>query len=79
MSAYKDTSDAWVNCADFNLQAYLNMMDDMVIRPYSKQTVTWENAVNDELKKAWMQEVSMEEACKAAAEVMNETLAEENE
>lgn len=79
MSAYKDTSDAWVNCADFNLQAYLNMMDDMVIRPYSKQTVTWENAVNNELKKAWMQEVSMEEACKAAAEVMNETLAEENE
>lgn len=79
MSAYEGTSDAWASSADFNLQAYLNMMDDMVIRPYSKQTVTWENAVNEEMKKGWTQEVSMEEACKNAAEVMNETLAEENE
>lgn len=79
MSAYENTSEAWVNSADFNLQCYLNMMDDMVIRPYSKQTVTWENAVNEEMKKAWTQEISMEEACKAAAAVMNETLAEENE
>lgn len=79
MSAYENTSEAWASSADFNLQAYLNMMDDMVIRPYSKQTVTWENAVNEELKKGWTQEVSMEEACKNAAAVMNETLAEENE
>lgn len=79
MSAYENTSEAWAGSADFNLQAYLNMMDDMVIRPYSKQTVTWENAVNEELKKGWTQEVSMEEACKNAAAVMNETLAEENE
>ena len=43
MSAYTGTSDAWADSADFNLEAYLNMMDDMVIRPYSKSTVTWEN------------------------------------
>ena len=79
MSAYENTSEAWTQSADFNLQAYLNMMDDMVIRPYSRETVTWENAVNEELKKGWTQEVSMEEACLNAAEVMNETLAEENQ
>jgi len=47
MSAYKGTSDAWANSADFNLKAYLNMMDDMVIRPYSKTTVAWENKANE--------------------------------
>ena len=36
MSAYNGTSDAWAKSADFNLQAYINMMDDMEIRPYSK-------------------------------------------
>ena len=54
------------------------MMDDMVIRPYSRETVTWENDVNEELKKGWTQEVTMEEACMNAAATMNETLDEEN-
>lgn len=78
MSAYEGTSEAWAGSADFNLQAYLNMMDDMVIRPYSRETVTWENDVNEELKKGWTQEVTMEEACMNAAATMNETLDEEN-
>ena len=34
---------------------------------------------NEELKKAWTQEVTMEEACKNAAKVMNETLEEEQQ
>lgn len=79
MSAYEGTSEAWASSADFNLQAYLNMMDNMVIRPYSRQTVTWENAVNEEITKGFTQEVTMEQACLNAAEVMNETLAEENQ
>ena len=53
MSAYKGTSDAWANSADFNLKAYLNMMDDMVIRPYSKTTVAWENKANEILKEVY--------------------------
>lgn len=78
MSAYEGTSEAWTGSADFNLQAYLNMMDDMVIRPYSRETVTWENDCSEALKKGWTQEVSMEEACKNAAAAMNATLEEEN-
>ena len=77
MSAYKGTSDAWVNSANFNLQAYLNMMDDMVIRPYSRSTVSWENADNEIITKVYTGELTMEEACKQMAEQMNEKLAEE--
>lgn len=77
MSAYKGTSDAWVNSADFNLQAYLNMMEDMEIRPYSKSTVTWENEDDEILKSVYMGEKSMADACKEMADQMNEKLAEE--
>lgn len=77
MSAYKDTSDAWAKSADFNLQAYLNMMDDMEIRPYSKSTVTWENEDNEILKGVYTGDITMEEACKQMADQMNEKLSEE--
>lgn len=77
MSAYKGTSDAWGNSADFNLQAYLNMMEDMEIRPYSKSTVTWENEDDEILKSVYMGEKSMADACKEMADQMNEKLAEE--
>ena len=77
MSAYTGTSDAWVESADFNLQAYLNMMDDMVIRPYSKSTVTWENENSEILKGVYMGEKTMEEACQEMAAQMNDKLAAE--
>lgn len=77
MSAYKGTSDAWAKSAKFNLQAYLNMMDDMVIRPYSKTTVTWENEDNEILKSVYTGDKSMEAACKEMAKQMNEKLADE--
>ena len=77
MSAYTGTSDAWAKSANFNLQAYLNMMDDMIIRPYSKSTVTWENENNEIMKSVYTGEKSMEDACKEMAAQMNEKLAEE--
>lgn len=77
MSAFTGTSDAWANSADFNLQAYLNMMDDMVIRPYSRNTVTWENANKETMKKLYTGEMTAAEACKEMAEQMNEQLAQE--
>lgn len=77
MSAYNGTSDAWAKSADFNLQAYINMMEDMEIRPYSKTTVTWENEDNEILKSVYTGEKSMKDACKEMAEQMNEKLEEE--
>lgn len=77
MSAYEGTSEAWAQSADFNLQAYLNMMEDMEIRPYSRTTVTWEDAASETLLKVYTGDLTMEEACKEIAANMNECLAEE--
>ncbi|WP_330696959.1 sugar ABC transporter substrate-binding protein [Candidatus Epulopiscium viviparus] len=77
MSAFTGTSDAWINSSDFNLQAYINMMDNMVIRPYSRNTVIWENDNNEALKAVYTGDETMEEALKKMAAEMNETL--ENE
>ena len=77
MSAYKGTSDAWKNSADFNLQAYLNMMDDMEIRPYSRSTVTWENEDSELLKSVYTGQKSMADVCKEMADQMNNKLEEE--
>lgn len=79
MAAYEGVSDIWAHSTDlFNLDAYLTMLNgDIVFRPYSRATVVWENSNNDELKKAWNKEVSIEEAAKMAADKMNEFLSEE--
>ncbi|MBS5080255.1 MAG: sugar ABC transporter substrate-binding protein [Clostridiales bacterium] len=80
MSAYNGTSDAWAQSVpEFNLQSFLDVMkpENMVIRPYSTKTVTWENKVNEVLKSAWTGDKSMEDACKEAATEMNAILAEE--
>lgn len=78
MSAYSGTSGEWKNSVpQFNLQAYLDMQEDMVIRPYSRSTVKWENAVLSTMLKVWTKEISMEAGCKEAAAKMNEILAEE--
>lgn len=77
MSAYKDTSDAWASSAKFNLQAYLNMTKDMVLLPFTKNTITWENSSSEILQAVYKGEKSMEDACKEMAAKMNEILAEE--
>lgn len=78
MSAYKGTSDEWAKSAPFNLQAYLNMMDDMEILPYSRSTIAWEDVNTQLVTKVYTGELTMEEACKQMAAQMNEKLAEEH-
>lgn len=78
MSAYMGTSDSWVNCApDFHLQSFLDMTEDMVIRPYSKSTKIWEDYSQETMVKAYEGQITMEEACKDIAAYMNEKLSEE--
>lgn len=78
MSAWDGTSDTWAGCApEFNLQAYLDLRDDMVVRPYSRNTVTWENRASEIFKDVYSGNMSMEDACKQIAEEMNATLSEE--
>ena len=78
MSAYVNTSEDWKNSVPkFNLQAYLNMQDDMVIRPFSKNTVKWEDATHDIMLKVWSKEITMEQGMREAARITNEILADE--
>jgi len=78
ISAYEGTMDNWTGAyPTFNLQAYLDMMDDLVIRPYSKTTVRWENMANDKMIMAWTGDKTAEEVCQEIATEMNALLAEE--
>lgn len=78
MSAYEGTSDNWVKSTDkFNLNAYLEMTKDMVIRPYSKKTVLWENLSIEKFKPVWEGKADMESALKELAAEMNSILSEE--
>lgn len=78
ISAYEGTVDNWVNAyPDFNLQAYLDMAQDMVIRPYSKHTTVWENMLTEKLVDAWTGAKSVAEVCADIEKDMNAKLAEE--
>ncbi len=81
MSAYEGVSDNWVNSAPFNLQAYLDVLDEnnaeLVIRPFSKDTLAWMNMMQQQLKESWSGNISMEENCNIIAEKMNEMLKNE--
>ncbi|MCI9582818.1 sugar ABC transporter substrate-binding protein [Clostridiaceae bacterium] len=78
MSAYEGTSDGFVKRSEeFNLQAYVDMMDQIVIRPYSKDTVVWENMSHEMLVNAWNGSASMADVCGQIAASMNESLQKE--
>ncbi len=78
ISAYEGTVTNWTQAyPDFNVQAYLDMMGDLVIRPYSKTTVTWEGMIGEKLVDAWTGSKSVEDVCATITEEMNATLAEE--
>ncbi len=79
MSAYKGTSDAWVNSvSQFDLNGYMDMLDaKLVFRPYSRDTTVWEDMMIEKLQDAWTGEKPVDEVCKEIAEEMNADLAEE--
>lgn len=78
ISAYAGTTDNWVKSyPSFNLKAYLDMMDDLVIRPYSKSTMAWTNMIHEKLIDAWNGNKSTEEVCKDIEKEMNSMLANE--
>ncbi|MDE6181993.1 MAG: sugar ABC transporter substrate-binding protein [Eubacteriales bacterium] len=81
MSAYEGVSDNWVNSTGFNLQPYLDALNEkdteLVIRPYSNDTLSWENTLQQELKESWTGKRTMEESCNIIAEKMNEVLKNE--
>ena len=78
ISAHEGTTDNWIGAyPDFNLQAYLDMKENLVIRPYSKTTVRWERMINETLIEAWTGDREVKDVAAEITEKMNETLAEE--
>ena len=79
MSAYKGTSDAWVNSVDcFDLNGHMKMLDaKLVFRPYSRVTTVWEDMMTEKLKEAWTGEKATADVCADIAAEMNAALAEE--
>lgn len=79
MAAYEGCSDSWVNSVDcFDLNGHMQMLNaKLVFRPYSRNTVVWEDMMTEELKSAWTGEKDTADVCATIAEKMNEALAEE--
>ena len=78
MAAYEGVSEAWVNSTtEFNLQPYLDAMEDTVFRPATKSTLAWWNPMVEEFKKVWNGEEEMVTACENVTTMMNEKIAEE--
>lgn len=78
MSAYEGTSDNWANLnKNFNLQAYLDMKENLVIRPHSNNTLTWENYTCETLIDVWRGNTSVEDAANTITNRVNELLSEE--
>lgn len=78
MAAYEGVSEGFTKKYEvYNVQAYLDMMDDVVMRPYSKNTTIWESMSQEKLVEAWNGTASMEDVCKDIAEEMNKALASE--
>lgn len=78
MSAYEGMSEGWAaSNPQFNLQVYLDMMEDAQPYPSSKNTHVWFQMMQDKMVDAFSGEKSMEEVCKDIAVEMNNFLAEE--
>lgn len=78
MSAYEGTSDNWANLnKNFNLQAYLDMKENLVIRPHSNNTLAWENYTCETLVDVWRGNTSVEDAANTITNRVNEMLNEE--
>ena len=79
MAAYDGASEAWAGSAEmYNLQAYIDAIEDTVFRPHTNSTLAWWNPMVEELKKPWNGEESMADACKNITSIMNEKIAEED-
>ncbi|VTS37234.1 ABC transporter, solute-binding protein [Streptococcus pseudoporcinus] len=78
ISAYKGTSDTWVDSnKHFKIKHFIDMLDYAQIRPYSNATTKWEDKAYETLKPAYLGKESVEKAAQKTAKMMNEELESE--
>lgn len=76
--AYNGVAEKWVETSkSFNTKVFIDMVDYAQIRPYSNSTAKWEDKATEILKKAYLGETSVEDACKETAKMMNDYLSQE--
>jgi multiple sugar transport system substrate-binding protein len=78
ISAFKGTADPFTqNFPEFKVQAYIDQIPYAVFRPYSKNTVVWEEMAIKQLNDAWSGSRPVDVVCKDIARQMNAMLAAE--
>lgn len=78
--SYIDLADGWkASMPQFHLDAFTDMIAYGVVVPHSENTPEWKAMAITEFKKAWLGEVSVEQAATTVAEQMNAILAKERE
>ena len=78
ISAYDGTAEAWTAAyPDFNVQAFIDMVEYAQIRPYTHQTSLWEDKTTEILKNAYAGKEDVKTACEKAAKQMDEAIAAE--
>ena len=78
ISAYEGSEKEWLSSnKDLNLKAYTDAVEGAQIRPYTDDTVKWEEKVYEILKGAYTGEKDTAEAAKEAAKVMDQLISEE--
>jgi multiple sugar transport system substrate-binding protein len=78
ISAFKGTADPFTRgFPEFNVKGYIDQIPYAVMRPYSKNTNTWENMSVQTLNDVWMNRMAVADACRSIAQRMNTTLAAE--
>jgi multiple sugar transport system substrate-binding protein len=78
ISAYNGTADAFLKAyPQFNVKAYLDMVDYAQIRPYTNQTSVWEDKAYELLTNVYTNGGDVEAACKDVANMMNDAIAQE--
>lgn len=76
--AYNGVAEKWEETnKNFNTKVFIDMVEYAQIRPYSNSTAKWEDKATEILKKAYLGETSVEEACKETAKMMNDYLSQE--
>jgi multiple sugar transport system substrate-binding protein len=78
ISAYTGAADTWITSSKlFNLKAYTEQIPYAVFRPYSKNTIAWEDMAVQKLNDALSGAKSVSAVCQDIAQNMNQALAKE--
>lgn len=76
--SHLDKAQVWVDAIpQFNLQAFLDMVDYAEVVAHSFNTPGWSSITNQEVKKALAGDISVEDAARTVTEKMNDVLASE--